>query len=904
MEIKEEDKQKIAGYLSDMFKQHSLDQILLACAEQNWNVENSIDLLINMDSKSETYAGTVKNFSMSQTATKNDQLQQGAIPKYQHNQNVRSCGSKHNYVSNANVCHTISAYETKILNTINSGVKVMVLMRGAPGSGKSTIANAIVERSVPLEGNYKLEDFVFSTDDFFYDNIGQYKWVPNRLEDAHVFNQKRVEQKAALGWSPIIVDNTNIKLWEMLPYVQTAVRHGYILEIIESRTPWSNSAGKLAMRNVHGVPRDTIQSMLLKYEKGTVNDLFKMLKTTKYSMPPPQKRTFPPLVTDKKENTAIIIDKHTVHESDTNSIAVTSSQTTPKPQRQNLKKCAIDPDNAERTQIENAPVNLRDTVTSNVWNPYEKEANKFWGIATQDQSDKSIQHADIAQVNEAIVSILKLDEKDESENNESNETDTKDTEITTFQRHSINCPKEDLSFASLRQIYPNKQVSSLWDLFTKCNGDVNWAAEILLREDELSNDINGSPPSEAQVSDSYECECVRGKVNKSMHSDTDTILIQNNIKPQRQKNKIVRNQLTQYNLQEVKQSLENCVEIKNEYYSKSMRKVRDLRNASHSNIKSHLDMGTQTDLLYDEQDEAESELLEVSLGDNLVEQLKTIFRDDFTLGETLPETVKNNVFIPRSLAKNIYMLWLESAYNHVEEQRFEVMKEDENFAALIQNPKYEHVKESPNNLRELLDMEMAWTIYNTESEKLKTDVIKVKPPDLATYLTKIKLCETFPNIPRETILDIFASHNNDYSETVEVLCSTMETQSNPLTHDELLKRVIHENELLAEKAEVQKSKLIEEREVVASVSDNNNVNCVKSKTSQQLEEAKRSALREFEECRNLAAHHSQLKAECYQKAKEAVQNNNKGVAVYYSEIANLHKKKIDMFNHIAANCIM
>lgn len=70
------------------------------------------------------------------------------------------------------------------------------------------------------------------------------------------------------------------------------------------------------------------------------------------------------------------------------------------------------------------------------------------------------------------------------------------------------------------------------------------------------------------------------------------------------------------------------------------------------------------------------------------------------------------------------------------------------------------------------------------------------------------------------------------------------------------------------------------------------------------EEAKRSALKQFEDNRNLAMRHTQLKAECYNKAKEAIQRGNTSVALYYSQVANLHKTKIDTYNHKAANCIM
>lgn len=69
------------------------------------------------------------------------------------------------------------------------------------------------------------------------------------------------------------------------------------------------------------------------------------------------------------------------------------------------------------------------------------------------------------------------------------------------------------------------------------------------------------------------------------------------------------------------------------------------------------------------------------------------------------------------------------------------------------------------------------------------------------------------------------------------------------------------------------------------------------------EEAKRMALRDFEENRNMAMHHSHLKAECYAKAKEAFQRHDGQVAYYYTNVANLHKNKIDMYNQMAANAI-
>lgn len=153
---------------------------------------------------------------------------------------------------------------------------MMIIMRGASGCGKSTMASALLRQIGLLEG-YNANEFIFSSDDFFMSRRG-YKFDRNLLPDAHEWNRKKVNSKAAAGWSPIIVDNTNIMVWEMLPYVQIAVSHGYLLEILEPQTIWCKSASKLSQRNVHQVPKENIQRMLDRYEKTSVAELVKVGK--------------------------------------------------------------------------------------------------------------------------------------------------------------------------------------------------------------------------------------------------------------------------------------------------------------------------------------------------------------------------------------------------------------------------------------------------------------------------------------------------------------------------------------------------------------------------------------------------------------------------------------------------
>lgn len=161
----------------------------------------------------------------------------------------------------------------RIIENIKWGYKIMIIMRGVPGCGKSYLARYILDQSV---GN-DYRNHIFSSDDYFYNIKGEYVYQKEKIQEAHEYNQKRVRKKAAEGWSPIIVDNTNIKIWEMFPYVKVAVQYGYIIEILKPNNEWSKSPGILAAKNKHGVPKDKIQRMLMNFEPVTVDELIKVL---------------------------------------------------------------------------------------------------------------------------------------------------------------------------------------------------------------------------------------------------------------------------------------------------------------------------------------------------------------------------------------------------------------------------------------------------------------------------------------------------------------------------------------------------------------------------------------------------------------------------------------------------
>lgn len=153
---------------------------------------------------------------------------------------------------------------TRIIERHHRGYRVLVLMRGPPGCGKSFLSRKIVDATVGGdEQTYRRH--IQSTDDFFVVR-GKYIYARERLSEAHTWNQNRVLKSLINGLSPIIVDNTNIEVWELHPYVRFGVREGYYIEIIDPISPWARNAYQLSKRNSHNVPLDKIRKMLNNFQ--------------------------------------------------------------------------------------------------------------------------------------------------------------------------------------------------------------------------------------------------------------------------------------------------------------------------------------------------------------------------------------------------------------------------------------------------------------------------------------------------------------------------------------------------------------------------------------------------------------------------------------------------------------
>lgn len=128
--------------------------------------------------------------------------------------------------------------------------KVLFLLRGLPGAGKSTLAKNIGA-------------VFFEADMYFYEG-NEYKFNPLKLKDAHAWcqNQVRISMKNANGGmlpSKIAVANTFTQEWEMDAYYNMAKEYGYIVFslVVENR---HNGV------NIHNVPEDKLELMKNRFE--------------------------------------------------------------------------------------------------------------------------------------------------------------------------------------------------------------------------------------------------------------------------------------------------------------------------------------------------------------------------------------------------------------------------------------------------------------------------------------------------------------------------------------------------------------------------------------------------------------------------------------------------------------
>jgi predicted kinase len=129
--------------------------------------------------------------------------------------------------------------------------KAIILLRGLPGSGKSTFAQFISE-----QGKHP----IFSVDDFFTD-IETLEYNFNFQQNHLAYKQCEMNcRKAAVDSLPrIIVHNTFTMDWEMEPYFKLAAEHNYVIFVLTVEKYHES-------KNIHEISDEQIAKMSQKYK--------------------------------------------------------------------------------------------------------------------------------------------------------------------------------------------------------------------------------------------------------------------------------------------------------------------------------------------------------------------------------------------------------------------------------------------------------------------------------------------------------------------------------------------------------------------------------------------------------------------------------------------------------------
>ena len=132
--------------------------------------------------------------------------------------------------------------------------KELFLIRGLPGSGKTTFAKKMAKRR--FFQNYP----VWEADEYFVnDDNGKYEFNPSYLREAHRWCKDRCIYSMSKKVNKIFISNTFTEEWEMVVYFELAKQYGYNVTtiIVENRHDGVN---------IHGVDEKKLEVMKKRFQ--------------------------------------------------------------------------------------------------------------------------------------------------------------------------------------------------------------------------------------------------------------------------------------------------------------------------------------------------------------------------------------------------------------------------------------------------------------------------------------------------------------------------------------------------------------------------------------------------------------------------------------------------------------
>jgi predicted kinase len=124
----------------------------------------------------------------------------------------------------------------------------LYIIRGVPGSGKTTLAYKMIKHG--------MVDAHFEADMFMVNAIGDYEFNPKYLKFSHEQCQRLTDASLKIGRNTV-VSNTFTRMWEMQHYIDMAKSGGHKVTIIVCQGEF---------KNIHGVPDSKVKVMRDRFE--------------------------------------------------------------------------------------------------------------------------------------------------------------------------------------------------------------------------------------------------------------------------------------------------------------------------------------------------------------------------------------------------------------------------------------------------------------------------------------------------------------------------------------------------------------------------------------------------------------------------------------------------------------
>lgn len=124
--------------------------------------------------------------------------------------------------------------------------KILIIVRGIPGSGKSSFAELLGTKAICTADDYHVRN-------------GVYDWKGEKIGAAHDWCQRKCRRFMKKQIGRIVIANTSTTVRELQPYMDLARQFGYMVYsvVVENRH------GSV---NIHCVPEQTLEKMKRRFD--------------------------------------------------------------------------------------------------------------------------------------------------------------------------------------------------------------------------------------------------------------------------------------------------------------------------------------------------------------------------------------------------------------------------------------------------------------------------------------------------------------------------------------------------------------------------------------------------------------------------------------------------------------